>query len=493
MRAAGGRAALAAGLAAGLLLAGCAVAPPPAPELPPAPESWTAESWTAESAPATGPAAPDWWRSFQDPELVRLVGVALEANRDLAAAAARVEAAAAQARIAGADLAPQVAAALDASRSKRNFIGLPIPGAAGSVLSTTTTSYTAGLSVSWEADLWGRLRAGEAAAAAGLAAAEAELAAARLSLAGQTAKAWFGLVEAGLQNDLAKTTLASRKRTREQIERRYRAGLRGPLDLRLARSSEAAAEAQLALREGRRLAAARRLELLLSRYPAAATTAPAALPPLPPPIPAGLPAELVGRRPDLAAADRRLAAAGFRVGQARAAIYPSLRLTGSSGGLSDELGSLLDSDFSVWSLAAGLLQPIFQGGRLRAGVELNEARHREASELYAQTVLRAFSEVETALTGERLLRRQADALETAAAEAAAAERLAQDRYRRGVGDYLAVLAAQVQALEAASQQLSVRRALLDTRVDLHLALGGGFDRSAAPESPVANLSAESMP
>ena len=462
-------------LAAALLAAGCAVAPPPAPQPPAVPEEWT-----APAAPGAVAAATDWWSSFGDAELSRLIEAALAANLDLAAAAARVEAAAAEARIAGADLLPQVAAALDGSRSKRNFIGFPIPGSAGSVLTTTTTTHTGGLNISWEADLWGRLRAGEAAATAGLAAAEAELAAARLSLAGQTAKAWFGLVEAGQQVELADSTLRSRRLNREQIARRYAAGIRGPLDLRLARSAEAAAEALLAQRRRQRDAAARRLDLLLSRYPDGAFAEPAAaLPPLPPPAPAGMPADLVGRRPDLLAVERRLAAAGFRVAQARAALYPSLRLTGSAGSSSDELDDLLDSDFSVWTLAASILQPIFQGGRLRAGVELGEARHREASNLYAQTVLRAFSEVETALTAEQLLRDQATALETAAAEAAEAERLAQDRYGSGLGDYLAVLAAQVQALDASSQLLSARRALLDTRVDLHLALGGGF-RAGSP-------------
>ena len=457
-------------LAACLVATGCSVTPPPAPEPPAAPERWVADAGSA-----AGPPAGDWWASFGDPELGRLIDAALAANNDLAAAAARVDAAAAEARIAGAALAPQVAASLDGARSKRNFIGFPIPGSAGSVLSTTTTSWTGGVNISWEADLWGRLRAGEAAAAAGLQAATAELAAARLSLAGQTAKAWFGLVEATLQAELARTTAASRGLTREQIERRYAAGLRGPLDLRLARSSESAAQALVAQRQRQRDAAARRLDLLLSRYPDGATATPeAALPDLPPPAPAGLPSELVGRRPDLVALERRLAAAGFRVSQARAALYPTLRLTGSAGASSDELDDLLDSNFSVWALAGSLLQPIFQGGRLRAGVDLGEARYREAASLYAQTVLRAFSEVESALTAERLLRRQADALEVAASEAAAAERLAQDRYARGVGDYLAVLAAQVQALDASSQRLAAGRALLDTRVDLHLALGGGF-------------------
>ena len=475
---------------AALVAAGCSVAPPPAPEPPPTPDRWA-----GEAEPGAIPGESDWWTGFADPELDRLVATALDVNNDLSAAEARVQAAAAEARLAGADLSPQVAAALDGSRSKRNFIGFPIPGREGSVLSTTTTSYAAGLSASWEADLWGRIRSGKAAAEAGLAAAEAQLAAARLSIAGQTAKAWFGLVEARLQAELAETTVASRRLTREQIERRYAAGIRGPLDLRLARSSEAAAEALLAQRRLQRDAAARRLDLLLARYPDGGERATGAiLPDLPPPPPAGLPADLVSRRPDLRAAESRLAAAGFRQAQARAALYPSLRLTGSAGGSSDELGDLLDGDFSVWSLAAGLLQPLFQGGRLRAGVELSEARWNEAAALFGQSALRALAEVEAALGAEGLLRQQSEALAEAATEAAAAERLAQERYGRGVGDYLAVLAAQVRALEAAGQLLFARRALLDTRVDLHLALGGGFDAAATiaastePETPT-----ESMP
>jgi NodT family efflux transporter outer membrane factor (OMF) lipoprotein len=473
-----------------LVLVGCSVAPPPAPEPPASPNQWSARALPVEDTIATV-----WWVSFRDPQLESLVIEALAANHELAAAAARVEAAAAEARIAGADRRPQIGAALDAARSKRNFIGFPIPGSSGSVLSTTTTTYSSGLSISWEADLWGRLRAGKAAAAAGLAAAEADLAAARLSLGGQTAKAWFGLVEAGLQTQLAESTLDNRRSTREQIERRYAAGIRGPLDLRLARSSEAAAEALLAQRRRQHDGAARRLDLLLSRYPAGRLADnKAILPPAPPPAPAGLPSELVTRRPDLRAAEHRLAAAGFRVAQARAALYPALRLTGSAGSLSDEVEELLDSDFSVWGLAGNLLQPILQGGRLRAGVELGEARHREAANLYAQSVLRAFSEVETALTAERLLGEQATALDRAAADAAAGERLAGDRYRRGVGDYLAVLASQAQALEAASQQLAAHRALLDTRVDLHLALGGDFTTPTPTTVPDPRiLAAEPMP
>lgn len=473
-----------AAVAAAALATGCSVAPPPPPEPPAAPVEWV------EARPAATPAATPWWSGFGEPELDRLVAEVLAANHDLAASAERVEAAAAQARIAGAELRPQIAAALDAARQRRNFVGFPIPGSQGKVLSTTTTTFTGSLSVAWEADLWGRLRAGQAAALAGLEAASADLEAARLSLAAQAVKGWFALAEADRQLALAEATAGSRRLSREQIARRYRAGLRGPLDLRLARSGEAAAAALVAQRRRQRQAAARRLELLLARYPAGSgpDTGPA-LPPPPPPAPAGLPSELLARRPDLRAVERRLAAAGYRVARARAALYPALRLTGSAGRLSDEATDLLDDDFSIWSLVGGLLQPVLQGGRLRAGVALAEADHRAAVELFRQSVLRAFAEVESALAAETWLSDELAALTTAAAEAEAARRLAEERYRRGLGDYLAVLEAQRQVLDTRGRQLAVHRALLDERVNLHLALGGdlggGQPGDARPAPPAA--------
>ncbi len=467
---------------AALVLVACATGPPPAPlELGvEPPERWTAAASGAATpaAPATAPAtAPAWWSAFGDAELDRLVDLALEATRDLAAAAARVEAAGAQARIAGAGLAPQAALGADAGRRRQNFIGLPIPGREGGALSSLSTTFGGALTLSWEADLWGRLAAGRSAARAELDASRADLDGARLSLAGQTARAWFAAVEAAGQVELAERTLETRRLTRDQIRRRFEAGLRTALDLRLAIANHAAAEAALAGRRRQLDASVRRLELLLSRYPGAelaGRVAGRALPAPPPAPPAGLPAELVTRRPDLAAAERRLEAAGLSIRQARAALYPRLALTGSAGRLSGEVGDLLDSDFSVWSLASSLLQPLFQGGRLRAGVDLAEARYEELAERYAQTVLRAFAEVELALAAEEHLTRQADALAVAAEQSAEAERQAEDRYRAGLGPYLAVLEAQRQAADTRSRLLETRRQLLDARVDFHLALGGGW-------------------
>jgi outer membrane protein TolC len=191
-------------------------------------------------------------------------------------------------------------------------------------------------------------------------------------------------------------------------------------------------------------------------------------------VPEGLPATLVSRRPDLVAAEYRLAATDARLVQARAALYPSLRLTGSGGSTSTELGDLLDGNFSVWSLAGGLLQPIFQGGRLRAGVDLAESGTAQALAAYANVLLNAYGEVESTLTSESILSRRESALAVATDQAVAARRLAEDRYDAGLEDIVTVLDAQRRALSAESQLLLVRRSRLENRVDLYLALGGGF-------------------
>jgi outer membrane protein TolC len=173
-------------------------------------------------------------------------------------------------------------------------------------------------------------------------------------------------------------------------------------------------------------------------------------------------------------AERRLAAADRRVAEARASLYPRLSLTGSAGTSSSELKDVLKEDFSVWSLIGNILQPIFQGGRLRAGVDLSKANMRQAWANYAGTLLRAFSEVEASLAAEEFLRKREESLTEAARQAEAAQGLADEQYREGLIDLTTLLEAQRRALTAQSQLLSVRRERLGVRIDLHLALGGGF-------------------
>lgn len=454
-----------------LATAACASAPP---VRAPQPDLTLPATWTAPDAAATAPSGAPWWTTFGAPGLEAAIAEALERNPNLQAAAARVEQAEAGARAAGAGRQPQLAAAFDATRSRRNFIGFPIPGGDSGVLSTTTTSLGVSLNVSWEPDLWGRLKSGEVAALADRTAAAALYESARLSLAAQTAKAWLAAVEARQQVDLARRTLDSRRETATRVGLRYEQGLRPSIDVRLAQSAVAGAEAALAGRERQLDAAIRQLEVLLGRYPAGTLTAAEALPEFGAAVPAGLPADLIARRPDLLAAEMALVASGARVSEARAHLLPQIRLTGSAGTASSALLDLLGGDFAVWSLVGGLTQPLFQGGRLRANVDAAEARREEAVATYAERALQAFAEVELALNADRFLAEQARALSAAHAEAVAAQQVAEDRYFAGLSSYLDVLESQRQAVSAESQWLDAQRLRLATRVDLHLALGGDF-------------------
>jgi NodT family efflux transporter outer membrane factor (OMF) lipoprotein len=472
-------------LVASVLALGCASVPEVSrPDL----DLDTPEHWTGAPV-AEGSVDPNWWESFGSPELNQTVETALERNWDVRAAAARVRQAEAQARIAGADLKPGVSAALDGARSKRNFIGLPIPGAPpGGVLSTTSTTLGLSLSVSWEIDLWGRLGARAGAAVADYQAARTDLVGARLSLAGQVAKTWFAAAEAAQQVELARAQVRSFETTVRQVRGRYERGIRPALDLRLALANLEGAEAALRAREEVLDVVVRQFEILLGRYPGRRVATPTALPDTPPQIPGELPAELVARRPDLAAAERRLAAAGSRLVAARKDLYPRLSLTASGGTSSAELEDLVDGDFGVWSLAANLLQPIFQGGRLRAAVKLAEGAADERLASYASTALGAYLEVETTLRAETLLAERETHLAEAARQSRAAERLADERYRAGLDAFITVLESQRRAFQAETELLVARQARLANRVDLFLALGGGFERDEETGDPkVAGL------
>jgi NodT family efflux transporter outer membrane factor (OMF) lipoprotein len=466
-----------------LLAAGCGSPPPyqePDVDLH-APAHWTAgpdstggAATTAITASVDSLSAYEWWRTFDDPRLDSLVVEALDHNYNLQAAATRIDQAAALARIAGADLYPQFNLSGTARRAKQNFIGLPIPGGDGGVLSTTTTSLGVSLETSWEIDLWGRIRAGKSAALADVQASYAEVAGAHLSLVGQTAKAWFGVIEARQQLELAEETVESYERSAAQVRERFNLGVRTSLDLRLALTQLAQAEALRELRIEQLDFGTRQLEVILGRYPAASLEIPNTLPPLPGAVPAGLPAELLARRPDLAAAERRLAAVDKRIAEARRSLYPRISLTGSAGTASTDLEDIVDTDFNVWNLVGNLFQPLFQGGRLRANVALQKARFEEALAGFGQSALAAFAEVEHTLVAEERLALREAALLEASEQSEGARRLALEQYRFGLVDYIFVLESERRALIARSDYLAVRRARLDNRVDLHLALGGGF-------------------
>ena len=460
-------------LTASTLFLSCASAPKrqSSPVKNQVPNAWTAGSTISDRQSIKV----YWWRDFQDTQLDSLITNALKYNYNLKAAAQRVQAARAQATIVGAPLFPQVSLGLNGAKRHQNFIGFPIPGSGGGgVLSTTATTYGLSTNLNWEIDLWGRLRNDKAAALADYQGAQADHLGARLSLSGQTTKSWFAAIEARRQLDLAQSTRDNFQAVNDQIQTRYESGLRPPLDLRLSLSNVATAEAVVAQRRQQYDGSVRQLEILLGRYPAAELAIAQDLLPMPAPIPAGLPADLIARRPDLMIAERQVAAANARVKVAKRARYPSISLTSSGGTSSANLSNLLSGDFIVWSFAGNLLQPLFQGGRLRAGIKLAEANQEQALAGFAEQALRAYGEVESALMAETYLRDRENALREASEQAVAARELAENRYTRGVSDVITLLGSQRRAFEAEGQYLTVRRQRLDARVDLYLALGGGF-------------------
>jgi NodT family efflux transporter outer membrane factor (OMF) lipoprotein len=438
------------------------------------PGEWTADSLIDTTAITIEAYESEWWAEFGISELDSLVNEALGTNFDLKTAIARVDQAEALARIVGADKWPQIGAGLEASRRQNVLIGFPIPGQAEAI-TTRTSSFGVSLDVAWEIDLWGRIRAAEAAALADVQASWADLAGLRLSVASQAVKAWFAVIEARLQVELAEETVRSFRLSADFVRARYEEGVRSPLDLRLALANQYAAEALLELRKEILDRTVRGFEILLGRYPSGQLIAQGDLPAVEEETPPGLPSELLIRRPDLLAAERRYAASEKRVSEARRAFFPRISLTGSAGTLTAELENLVDGDFSVWSIAARLAQPIFQGGRLKGNLAQSEAVADQALAQYALSLLRAFGEVESALYAEQVLERRVERTRAAAEQSQAAQLLAERQYAAGIVDYITVLETQRRALNSQSELLSVRRERIDARVNLHLALGGGFN------------------
>ncbi|MXY18100.1 MAG: efflux transporter outer membrane subunit [Acidobacteria bacterium] len=441
-------------------------------------------TWTAAASPA-GRITADGWKGFGANGRAAAVEAALTGNFDLQAAAFRLEIAASDARTARAELFPSIDASYTGARQRQNFVGFPIPGAEDEVLSTIFTNHGVSLDVSWEIDLWGRLRAATQVVLADLQASAADLRATQLSMAGQTAKAWFAVAEAQQQIELSRTTVESFRESAERVRGRFEAGIRPPLDLRLALLNLSNAEALLQQRRQQFDSAARQLKVLLGEYADDAIAMPLDLPDLTADVPAGLPAQLVSRRPDLVAAERRLASFEARVGVAQTNRFPNLTLTARGGTATDALKSLVYGDFSVWALLANVTAPIWQGGRLREEVTRAEAQSAEALATFANTALTAYAEVETALAAEAILLEREQQLAASVEHAQGAARLAYERYLTGIDNYITVLESQRSAAQAEGELIAARRLRLENRVDLYLALGGGFEQLRSPVELIA--------
>ncbi len=421
--------------------------------------------------------ASGWIAHFDDPALPSLVAEALENNRDLRATAARMRAARAGVQIASADLLPTLSADADARRFQRVLTSSSrlVGSGAGAVSRDRVNDFGLNLNLGWEVDLWGQIRNRARASGADYVASLGDYYAAELSLSANTTRAWFNAIAGESQVRLAGDTLESFQSSFNVIEGSWKKGVVTALDVRLARANVAGARAALSARQRERDAARKTLEVLLGRYPSGQLRTRTTLPELRKRIPSGLPSELLNRRPDLVAARFRLEATLQRLKAARKERLPSIRLTGSGGLSSDDLYQILDLNRLTWSIASSIGQPIFEGGRIRGEIELADARADEALHDYAQIALDAFSEVERALAAEDLLRVETAALEEAATESIAAEKLALDEYNRGLVDVITVLESQRRSFESQRSLIEIKNLFLQNRIDLYLALGGPFN------------------
>lgn len=431
--------------------------------LPEAPAGWV-------NAPrdAGAEAARDWVMEIGDDRLTGLIDEAFTGNPSLHQSFARYRAALAAARIAGADRLPSVNAGLDYTRTEPNS-------------GSGSDSFSLGLSTSWEADLWGRVADGANASALDAEAAADDVRAAQLSVAGLVAKAWFALIEARLQTDLAERDVATRQSSLDLTERRFARGLVRSSDVRTARSALASSEAALASRQRSEASASRSLETLLGRYPGARLAPQGDFPVLGTVGAVGTPEAMLARRPDIRAAERRLQAAGLRADAARKALYPSLSLRGGSGTGGPDAGDMFDTDTLVSNLTASVLGPIFNGGALRAGRDQAQANAEAQLAVYVSTVLTAWQEAEDAIHADAILARRVDSLQIAFEEAREAEDLVIRQYASGVSTIFDLLNAQSRRISAESQYISARRDRAANRVDLYLAIAGDFSAAQSAD------------
>jgi multidrug efflux system outer membrane protein len=450
-----------------LLLAGCAVKPDyqrPAVELPAA---WTQ---SADNPVKEG----SWWRIYADPALELLVAEALERNTDLARAAARVDEARSMVAQSESAFYPSVDASFSANRSLSSAAtGLLPPG-----IERERNNYRAALSVSYEVDLWGRLRTTTQAAKADLLASEAARDTVRIALAADVARTWFALRSLDAQVAAARRTLALREEGLKLQKRRFDGGVISEYDYRQLEAESAAARAQLPPLERDREIQEAALSVLVGRSPKAIIegsvsrpeNSPAQL--LPVVVPSGLPSELLLRRPDLVEAEQRLIAANARVAVARSAMFPSIQLTGFLGSEAQALASLFSGPAGIWQLAAAIAAPIFAGGRLEAQIGIVEARERQALAGYQGAIQNAFREVRAALAAQRRAMEAFEAENARAAALTATLRLARLRYDNGLASQLEVIDAQRNLLAAEIARHEALRAQRAAVADLFKALGG---------------------
>ena len=466
--------ALATVAAVGVNFCGCALHRPPPhptivdqalPKATPLPPAWSA-------TPNAENVENGWVKSFNDHGLETVVSEAIANNLDLRQSAAQVEAARQSVIVVGSKLKPQVNAPLAAATTRSTDHDVTQQKQSSSVL----------VGVSWELDVWGRLRSQRAAAQENYEAIALDYAFARQSLAATTAKSWYLAIETRQLLKLAAESVDLYTKLLELVKVRRAAGKVADLDVAEAGYQLDEAQTQLVVAQGLYSESRRTLEVLVGRYPAAELQVAEAFVPMPPPITPGLPSSLLERRPDIVAAEHQVLAAFRTQEAARLARLPSFSLNLEGGRLSDPLLSVLGLNPWMIHSMVGMLVPIYQGGALQAQIKIATAEQEQSIAHFGGVALRAFNEVEVSLTNEQLLAERLPFTENSVLDHTEAVRVANLRYKAGTMDLLSVLQLQEGQIQSQVDLIKLHNTQLANRINLHLALGGSFDSSAATYS-----------
>jgi len=469
-------------LAAALLLSACAAGPDYVRPTLPVPDAYKeAGDWKpAEPRPAASGLA--WWQAYGDPVLDGLEADAARANQNIRQAEAAYRQAKALADADRAGLFPSLALDAGAQRARTNTSGIKVGN-----------GYSVGLAASWEPDLWGGVRRQVEAGNAGAQASEDDLAAARLSIQTTLAQDYLQLRVADQQRDLYDATIEAYGKALKLTRAQHAAGVALQSDVALAEAQLAQAQAAAVDLQAVRAQLEHAIAVLTGRAPAqfslAAAPANQALALTMPATPAGLPSALLEHRPDIAAAERRAAAANAGIGVARAAYFPQLTLSASGGFSAAALGNLFDAPARVWSLGAALAQTVFDGGLRSARTAQAQAAYDVAVAQYKETVLGGFQQVEDQLALLRLLDQEATLQDQAVRASQQAERLALAQYRAGTASYLGVVTAQTLSLNNQRSAVQLRGRLVAASIALVAATGGGWsasDPTAVAATPAAS-------
>lgn len=455
-----------------LALTGCTVGPNYTPPVTKAPEQWS-EPLDSGITTAASPASA-WWTTFNDPTLTSLITRAVAANHDLRLAEARVREVQAQRGVVASQFGPAVDAAGDANRSRRS----ENTAQGGQFGQPESNDFRGGFDMTWELDFWGRIRRSVESAEADIAAAVGDRDAALVTLLGEVGRNYAELRGFQARKQVTIKNIGVQQSALELTQKRFDAGLTTELDVQQASTQLSQTKATLPPLDNGVRRAIHRLGVLLGQSPGALSQE---LSPDGPmlvatgEIPVGLPSDLLRRRPDIAAAERRIAAANAQIGVATADLFPKFNLGGSLGLQSDRIGDFGDAASRFWSIGPGFRWPILDWGRIRSNIRVQDSRTEQALIQFERTVLTSFEEVDNALVDLTSERDRTASLRAAVESSRRAVALAEQQYTSGLRDFLNVLTTQQSQFLAEVQLVESEQRVSTSAIALYKALGGGWD------------------